>query len=261
MTIFLVSIFGLSFGSFISMLSYRLPLQQDIICKRSHCPSCKHILTMLDLVPLFTWLLNNGKCRYCKSEIHFRYPLIEISTSFFFALTISILGLTNHSYIILTLVICLIALSVIDFEHYIIPDSLQIIMLILALLWSYLCNYPINHIILSGLSGFLSSYGLAASYRFFRHKDGLGFGDVKFITIAAIFIGYQNLVFFYLLSGLFGLATGLIWQYFFAKKLFPFGPSLAASLFLCLIIPFLFDMYFDVSINILNMISFSIIQN
>ena len=257
MIIFIFSLFGLSFGSFVSMLSHRLPLNHDVVFKRSHCPKCNHNLSLIDLIPLFSWLLNNGKCRYCDKPISVRYPLIEITTSFLFAFTVSVIGLNHYSYLILTVVIFLVTLSVIDFEHYIIPDSLQIILFILAIIWSYLANYTISYIIISGITGFLSSYGIGALYKLVRHKDGLGFGDVKFILTISIFIGYQNLVFFYLLSGLFGAVNGLIWQYMFKSNLFPFGPSLALSLFLCLIIPLLFGISWSENIDIIEVLIFS----
>lgn len=254
MIILIFSILGLSFGSFISMLSYRLPLNLDIFYQRSHCTSCKQNLGFLDLVPLFSWLANNGKCRYCGAKIHFRYPLIEISTAFLFLFTVISIGINIYAVTILALIVILITMSVIDFEHYIIPDSLQVILLIIALIWSYLTNYPFDAVLLSASCGFLSSYIIAKLFKFFRKKEGLGFGDVKFITIAAIFLGYKNLVFFYLLSGLFGVANGLIWQHLFKKSLFPFGPSLALSLFLCLIIPFFFSNIYISTVDITDLI-------
>ena len=110
---------------------------------------------------------------------------------------------------------------------------------------------------MSGVIGFLSSYGIGALYKLVRHKDGLGFGDVKFILTVSIFIGYQNLVFFYLLSGLFGAVNGLVWQHLFKSNLFPFGPSLALSLFLCLIIPLLFGISWKENIDIIEVLIFS----
>jgi len=252
MEILIATAIGLCFGSFISMLSYRLPRDEDICLKPSNCPKCKHKLGAKDLIPLFSWLLSGGKCRYCKVEIHIRYPAIEISTAFSFAFLVTLMGVTALSISLMALAVILIALSVTDFEHYIIPDTLQIALLVVALIWAYLVNYSIDFILGSALAGFCSSYGLALAFKYFRHKEGLGFGDVKFIAIAAIFIGYQNLVIFYFFSGLFGTANGLIWQKFLKKKLFPFAPSLAISLFFCLIIPFIFGNSWVENFNLLE---------
>lgn len=247
-------ILGLVFGSFISLVSYRIPKSKNIFITRSQCVKCSHKLTVKDLIPVLSWLLSKGKCNYCKSKISIRYPLIEIFTGFIFSLIIIIFGINNFSIIILALVILLITISVIDFENYIIPDSLQLVFLIIAFYWSWLFHYNILTILINFIIGFLSAFFIMVIFKYIRKKDGLGFGDVKFIAIATIFFGYENLIIFYFFSGLIGVANGLLWLYLFRRSLYPFAPSLCISFFLCLIIPYFFDKSWYIGINLLEMI-------
>lgn len=245
-------VFGLVFGSFISLVSYRLPKSQNIFVTRSKCPKCNHVLTAKNLVPVLSWLFSKGMCSYCKTGISIRYPLIEIATGFLFSLTILLFGVSYLSILLLMLVTLLITVSIIDFENYIIPDSLQITFLITACLWSWLFDYNILTIITNAIIGFSSAFAIMVIFKYLRHKDGLGFGDVKFIGIACIFFGYQNLVIFYLFSGIIGTVNGLVWHYCLKKQLYPFAPSLCVSFFLCLIIPYFFGNSWYIDINLLD---------
>jgi leader peptidase (prepilin peptidase)/N-methyltransferase len=234
-------ILGSVFGSFVSLVSYRLPLEKDIIYTRSECPKCHYKLKIKNLFPIFSWLYFKGKCSNCKSPISIRYPLIEIFSGFIFSLIIVIFEISDFSILLLTLSILLITIITIDLEHYIIPDSLQIIFLIIALIWSYYIETSIIIICINMLVGFLSAFLINQIFKYVRNKDGLGFGDVKFIAIATIFIGYENLALLYLFSGLIGVIHGSIWLYLYKKPLYPFAPSLSIAFFLCLIISYLFD--------------------
>jgi leader peptidase (prepilin peptidase)/N-methyltransferase len=242
--LYIITFYGLSLGSLISALSYRIPRSEDVFFKPSCCTNCNNKLKARDLIPLFSWLMNHGKCRYCKKKISARYPLIEITTCF---MTLLCFFLTNDyvlTFILSFLIVILVTISVIDFEHYIIPDRLQVIFLIYAIFWVTYFSYDIIYSIFSAFLGFFISYALLIGFKYIRNKDGLGFGDVKFIAIAAIFLGADNFTIFFLLSGLFGVLNGLVWQYFLGKKLFPFAPSLCLSLFLCLILVLIFDKSF-----------------
>lgn len=251
-------IIGLTFGSLISLISHRLPLYQDIFIKRSQCPKCNHKLGIKDLIPVLSWVFSQGKCNYCNKNISIRYPLIEIFTGFVFSLTISFFGLTNIGFLFVFLVILLTIITIIDFEHYIIPDSLQVIFLIVAIIWAYIFKHSVMLLVVNLLIGFFSAFFISLSFKYIRNKDGLGFGDVKFIAIATIFIGYQNLVIFYLFSGIFGVINGIVWQIFLKKKIYPFAPSLCMSFFLCLIIPYFFDNSESRDMKILDILVFNL---
>ncbi len=243
--LYIITFYALSLGSLISALSYRIPRNQDIFFKPSQCPKCNNSLRFIDLIPVISWLANKGRCRFCKSKISIRYPLIEISTCFLITLPYLITNDYKITLILSILTLLLITISVIDFEHYIIPDRLQLSLLAYAIFWSYYFSYDIIYSIKSFILGFMISFLLMIGFKYIRNKDGLGFGDVKFIAISAILIGIDNFTIFFLLSGIFGIINGLLWIYFFDKKLFPFAPSLCISLFLCLILVLIFDIDFN----------------
>jgi len=282
MTIGIIFILGIVFGSFITMLSYRLPINEDIVKTPSHCANCYTSLKPLDLIPLFSWIFSFGKCRHCGIKISARYPLIELSTGIIFVLislekdlpyegfllllstiiliTIIIISLkydttlylTFELYIImlgmlygvlqyegfflLLLALGLIAITVIDLEYKIIPNTLQIYILILGVVHAFLQTDFIPYMI-GGTIGACLGLVLYYGSLFALKKEGLGFGDVKFLAIAGLWIGHTNFIPFITYAGIFGIITGVFWQIFSKNKQFPFAPSLVLSLFLCLLYP------------------------
>lgn len=87
-------IIGTLFGSFFTLATYRIPRKQDIMVKRSYCPSCEHELGFFDLIPVLSYTFLGGKCRYCKEKISIRYPLFEVFNGIFFLATYCLLGMT-----------------------------------------------------------------------------------------------------------------------------------------------------------------------
>lgn len=100
---FCMFVIGTLFGSFFSLATYRLPRHQDIIVKRSYCPTCKHNLNFWDLIPILSYIFSKGKCRYCKEKISIRYLLLEVSNGIVFLLFFVIFG-----YSLILLFVCLI---------------------------------------------------------------------------------------------------------------------------------------------------------
>ena len=112
---FMIFIIGIILGSFITLISYRLPKKTDVIFKASNCVHCNHKLGFFDLIPVISWITQGGKCRYCNKKISIRYPLIEITSGFiclhyftlyglsFAGLALCILSLILLSYLIMYL--------------------------------------------------------------------------------------------------------------------------------------------------------------
>lgn len=228
---------GTIFGSFATMICHRLPLGKDLIFKRSHCTNCNHVLGIKDLFPIFSWLFSGGKCRYCKTKIHIKYLLIELSLGCVFALIYYKIGLNLKALPIFGLALTLIIMIVIDFEYKIIPDSLQIILIPLGILFWYTSDRPASLLLWGPLVGFSIAFGLRWGFWIWKKKEGLGMGDVKFFTVGGLFLGVKAFVPFMLISGIIGVITGLIWQKLGKGKEFPFGPALAVTLFLCVVFP------------------------
>lgn len=226
---------GLVFGSFVTCVSHRLPLGEDIIRKPSYCPSCDTPLTFRDLWPLLSWAFARARCRHCKAGVSVRYPLTELATALLFLLVYCQFGLTLLSAVLCLMAVALMVMIVVDIEHFIIPDSVQLALAVLAILYHTLLGSPGDELVtatalMAGLGLFLH-YGYSA----IRGRVMLGYGDVKFFTIAGLWLGLWPLVPFIFLSGILGVVLGLIWRGLGKGEVFPFGPALALSLYICIV--------------------------
>lgn len=223
---------GLAFGSFVTLVSYRLPRGEDIVVKPSRCPSCEAKLQFLDLWPVLSWLCSGRRCRHCAAPISARYPLTELATGAVFLLLYLQFGFTFKAAILAMLWVALMVMIVVDFEHYIIPDQVHFVLLPLGVLYHAVNGTPAEEVADGFITGAAIGLALHYGYRILRKKEGLGFGDVKFFAVAGLWLGVKPLVPFMFFAGLFGVATGLVWRALGKGPIFPFGPALALALFL-----------------------------
>lgn len=238
----LLGIFGLVFGSFASMASYRLVSGESFL-GRSKCVTCSHKLSARNLFPLFSWLKQGGKCEYCKTSISKRYPMTELLTAIMFCL----IGFyTNDLWMTILLMLIatsLVVMIIIDFEHMIIPDELQVIMAGLGVVFAYYQHYldedsyGLIHMIFMPLTGFLIAYILRKGFAVIYKKDALGFGDVKFFAVAGIYLEFSQFSAFLFFSGIIGIGIAIVWRSLKRGPEFPFGPALAISMYICMLFP------------------------
>lgn len=222
-------IFGACFGSFITMASHRLPLEEDLFFKKSYCPKCKKAVNYFSLVPVFSWVLQRGRCFNCGIKISLRYPLTEIITAFLFLFSYLKFGYSLNTIIFdLIIVVCMIMI-ITDLEHYIIPDLMQICLLILNIIFIFNNDLDIFTRVLSGFVYFLLIYLVGYVVEKWKKKDAIGGGDIKFIAIVGMVLGLNLLPIFLFLSGIVGVVFGLIWKAVKKNEYFPFGPALIFS--------------------------------
>ena len=126
-------VFGIVIGSFVNVLIYRIPLNENIATEHSHCMKCNHKLAWYDLVPLFSWLFLRGKCRYCKEKISIQYPLVELINGIGYVLIFVLCGINITSILYAVCFSMLVALSVIDWNTYEIPFGINLFILALGL--------------------------------------------------------------------------------------------------------------------------------
>jgi prepilin signal peptidase PulO-like enzyme (type II secretory pathway) len=240
-----ILLFGMCFGSFITMASYRLAYNfalqdssdkisiKDLIFKRSFCPSCNNQLKIRHLFPIFSWLFYRGKCGFCADKISIRYPLIEIATAGLFLAIFLALGakVDVKLMLILLMAVTLMVMVVVDLEHYFIPDISQIILAILALI--YHLTLPdkngLSYYLLSSIGFFISGIALHYGFWFVTKKQGIGEDDLKFFAIAGLMLGIDKLLIFMILNGVFGTVFGLIWMRLKKDDTFPMAPALAVA--------------------------------
>ena len=231
---------GLCLGSFATALSWRLPQGISIWKKaRSSCPACGHDLSWRDLVPLLSWLLQRGRCRYCREKIDARYPVVEEATAFFCLAAYFIYGFTPAGIVIAMLAPALVGMGDIDLRHKILPDSLNAAVFLLgALMLLVQCREDTAQFIDAAQNaggGMLLYGGGAWLLRFtamrMMKREPMGLGDVKFFAAAGFWLGADVMIFgiFMFLSGAAGVALSLWWKHKTDETVFPFGPALVAA--------------------------------
>ncbi|MCI5049275.1 MAG: prepilin peptidase [Rickettsiales bacterium] len=230
-------VFGACIGSFVTMLVYRLPRGESIIRRPSHCTICDHRLGIIDLIPLLSYLLVRGSCRYCKAKISFAYGWIEWLCAGIYLGLYLFSASWEYSLLYGTMLCLLLAMIVIDLAHYIIPDFIQWCLLALGAVHIHLLDLDwvaqLSGAALGLGVGLLLHYG----FRVLRKKEGLGFGDVKFFAVAGLWVGMYGWVPFIFIAGVLGIVHALIWRAIHKTERFPFGPALAISLAVIVLIP------------------------
>lgn len=239
-------ILGLVFGSFFNVLIYRLPRELSIVRPGSFCPACRHPIAWYDNIPLLSWLILRGRCRHCGAPISVRYPLVELMAGVIFAgvpLLSRAIGLARvaaeavtalHIAFAIIFVSLLALVLIIDLEHQIIPDELNIAMFVLGWMAVFALNPSISPGWISSLIGMfvLSVFFLA----FALLIGGFGIGDVKLALGLGAFFGWQLLIVAAFLSfavgGVFAIAYAIF--LLFKRKLrariaIPFGPYLTVG--------------------------------
>jgi prepilin signal peptidase PulO-like enzyme (type II secretory pathway) len=236
--ILLVISLGLAFGSFITCVSYRLPLAIDVVRKPSFCPNCLAQLTAKDLFPVFSWVFFGGKCRHCAVKISARYPLIEIVTvTIFMFIYLHFGGINLQFFLLAGMAVALMIMIVADLEHYIIPDTVHLLLFPLAIAY----RFATATLSLDIFLGWGLMVGLALMlhyvYSWLRGRTMLGFGDVKFFAVAGLWLNLTDIPMFLLLAGGIGVVFGMVWRMLGKGQLFPFGPALAVALFVTVLFP------------------------
>ena len=243
---------GLCIGSFLNVLIYRLPLNMNIATPPSHCPSCDQRIKWYDNIPLLSYIILGGKCRHCKTKISPRYFIVELVNLLLWIVVVVVFGLSLYSVLYMLLSSILLAIVFIDFEHQIIPDSLNITIALLGVVATvYSIFYPTvscalddfkilwwEHLI-GGFGGGLLFAAIFYFYLWIRKKEGLGGGDVKLIAALGLLIGYKLTLLCIGFSAIFACIYLVIMKIagkLEADKPFAFGPFLAAGAYVAIIV-------------------------
>ena len=239
LTFLLVFIFGLAIGSFLNCVIYRLESSRSFLKGRSFCPRCKHVLAWYDLVPLISYLMLAGRCRYCKKTISTQYPLVELATAFLFVATFNFDHITRTIYLFIALSLFVI-IFVFDLKHYIIPDKIVLPAIAISLVYNIFLLVTgdiTSRIFLNFIyAGFFPA--LFFFLLFFLSKGKwMGFGDVKLAFFMGLFLGVPKILVALFLAFMFGGIIGLGFVTFGNKTIkseVPFGPFLISGTILAL---------------------------
>jgi len=174
LVLFLIFIFGISMGSFLNVLVYRIPEGMSLIKPPSSCPVCKTKIKPWHNIPVFGWIFLRGKCAYCGTDIPVQYPLVELFSGLLALFIFKINGCNIHSFVIFGIFWLLLGLSLIDLKYKAVPDSLSLAALTLSFFASPDILENTKNVLTA--MGFLSALRFYVSY--FKDEEAMGEADI-----------------------------------------------------------------------------------
>jgi len=257
------AVLSLLVGSFLNVVIYRLPVMMErdwqMQCNelngientdtdvaaftlsqpRSICPHCQHAITALENIPIISYLFLGGKCRDCRATISVRYPIIEALTGLLSAVVAYHFGFGWPCLGALLLTWALIALTFIDVDHQLLPDSLTLPLLWLGISFNLFNQFTTLEVsVIGAIAGYLSLWSVYQVFKLVTGKEGMGFGDFKLLAALGAWLGWSYLPAILLLSSLVGAVVGISLILFRRHQSdipIPFGPYLAAAGWIALI--------------------------
>ena len=198
--------FGSVWGSFANVCIYRLPENKSVITGRSSCSNCKNKISWYDNIPLLSFILLMGKCRFCKNQIDLQYFIVELVSAISFVSIYYFFGLTLAALLLLILSIFFIIIFFIDLKHFIIPNELTFPLMIIGFIKSFDPNlnqtiFP-NYInsLIGGLFGYSIIWLIIFIYKKIRNKEGMGLGDAKLLAVVGFWFGWVSIPFVIFIS-------------------------------------------------------------
>lgn len=260
---------GLAVGSFLNVVIYRLPvmMQNDwrkecdeylkeqgqpalkknkngdakfnLAYPNSRCPNCNSAIRPWQNIPVLSYLLLKGACAKCKAKISPRYPIIEAITALLGALVFWHFGPTPQALLGLVFLWSLISLTMIDVDHYLLPDNITLPLMWLGIAASVFDTYTsLESSVIGAMAGYLSLWSVYWAFKLITGKEGMGYGDFKLLAALGAWMGWQYLPLIILLSSAVGAVLGVGAILFFGRdkaKPLPFGPYLAVAGFIAFI--------------------------
>jgi len=255
-------VFGLLIGSFLNVCIYRWPRDLSVVRPRSHCVACDKTIAWYDNIPLASFVILGGRCRHCGARIPWRYPLVELATGALFFYWVLSHGLTAEAGKMCVFSAILLALLFCDLEERILPDEMTLGGLAAGLILAAFVKTPdavteallsiagikiperLTWVAAAALSAALPAFFLWAAgwaYQKVRHREGLGFGDVKLVAMVGAFLGLENS----LMTLIVGSVSGSILGYAYIKLTgkdpatyeLPFGSFLCVAALIVTFLP------------------------
>ena len=259
----IIGILGLLVGSFLNVVIYRLPKMMErewrnecsllldlnhavdteknfnLVLPGSACPHCHHKITPLENIPLISFIVLRGKCRNCKENISWRYPVIEATSSIMAVMVALHFGIGIQTILALLLTWSLIALTVIDYDHQLLPDNITLPFLWLGIIANMFGVFTNIYSSLTGaIAGYLILWSVYILFKIVTGKEGMGHGDFKFLAMLGAWLGWQYLPLIIIISSLLGSIIGIsliLLKSYNKSQPIPFGPYLALAGWITLI--------------------------
>lgn len=260
MLVGLVGLVGLMVGSFLNVVIHRLPKMMEqgwleecaqlrgedppagdklsLARPASRCPHCGHGIRAVENIPILSYCLLRGRCRSCRAHISLRYPLVEALSGLLSGYAIWHFGANLAGFGAVVFIWAMIALTFIDFDTQLLPDSITLPLLWAGLLLNLSATYTdIQSAVIGAVVGYMSLWSVFWIFKLFTGKEGMGFGDFKLLAAAGAWVGWQMLPMTILASSLVGAIVGITLIVFarHGRNIpIPFGPYLAAAALIAL---------------------------
>ena len=256
----LAAVVGLVVGSFLNVVIHRLPKMMEhgwmaecaelrgeapppaekltLATPRSRCPQCGHAISALENIPVLSFLFLRGRCRACQAPISLRYPLVETLSGVLSGYAIWRFGISWAGIGALFFVWCMIALTFIDFDTQLLPDSITLPLLWAGLLLNLDGTFTdLRSAVIGAAAGYLSLWSVYWAFKLATGKEGMGYGDFKLLAAIGAWLGWKMLPLAILASSMVGAVVGiaLIVLARHGRNIpIPFGPYLAAAALIAL---------------------------
>lgn len=233
-------VFGTIFGSFFNVVGSRLPKGESIIKPSSHCDKCKHKLTPIELIPIFSFLIQGGKCKNCGTKLSWFYPFYELFTGICFLLSYLSFGISFDLIIAITFISCILIIIVSDIEYMIISDEVLIFFTILLIIELLINNGFILTLysIINGIISFIIMLLIKKLGDFLFKKESMGGGDIKLLFLFGLVLGWPIALLSIFLGSIIGLPISLIIMLKNKSNVIPFGPFLGIGAMILILIQF-----------------------
>ena len=258
--IVLAALLGLIVGSFLNVVIYRLPKMMErgwlaecaelrgepppqaekltLASPRSRCPHCGHGITAAENIPILSFLFLKGRCRACQARISPRYPFVEALSGLLSGYAAWRFGASWAGIGALLFIWCMIALTFIDFDTQLLPDSITLPLLWAGLLLNLGGTFAdIRSAVIGAAAGYLSLWAVYWAFKLATGKEGMGYGDFKLLAAVGAWLGWQMLPLTILASSMVGAVVGIALIVFarHGRNIpIPFGPYLAAAAIIAL---------------------------
>lgn len=230
--ILIILLYGICVGSFLNVCIFRIPNKENIVSKRSHCQHCGNVLKWYELIPVFSYILQKGKCRNCKKKLSKQYPMIELLNGAAWVFIYLRFGFTYECLLFCLCTSVLIVISTIDFKTFEIPAGCNFAILILGIarLAGDLAHWSTYVIGFFTVSTFFYLIYIATKGR------GIGGGDIKLMAAAGLLLGWQQI----LLAMVLGCILGAVIHTALMKlqkkdRVLAFGPYLSMGIFITIL--------------------------
>jgi leader peptidase (prepilin peptidase) / N-methyltransferase len=205
-----LSLLGLSVGSFLNVCVHRLPRRQSLVHPGSRCPHCGYVLRWYDNIPVVSYLLLRGRCRACRGSIAIRYPALELATLLLFLVHGAVFGWSALLVVRLLFACAMVVLFAIDLEHHLLPDVITLPGIVAGLLFSIVLPPGIVDSLLGVLVGGGVLWLIGEAYYRYSGQEGMGGGDVKMLAMIGAFLGWKLVLVTLVLSSVAGSLIGVV---------------------------------------------------